>query len=350
MRVQRRRRLALALLVVVVPALVIAADYALWRWAVWRLELGIGQWMAQSRAAGWSVSAGTPQPGGWPFAASVALPHPFLSGGAAELPGGLAWSADRAVISLHLLHPRVLQIAPSGQQHLEFAGGFDLPFTAGRLIATLPLAAASPTLNATARGLRIGGASGGTVAVQTLTLHGVQSTAALGFALQASGVSLPSGRSWALGPEIASAAIAGAISGTATQASADASPDLAARAASWRDHGGRVDVQSLALRWGPLAVAGTAQLRLDRELQPAGRADARLTGYAPTLDRLVGREVITAPTAAAAKAVLSLIAQPAPGTGEAEVTVPLTLAGRELSIGAIPLLRVPQVVWPTWGP
>jgi hypothetical protein len=345
----RRRRLALALLVVV-PVLVIAADYALWRWAVWRLEFGIGQWMAQSRAAGWSVSAGTPQPGGWPFAASVTLPHPFLSGGAAELPGGLAWSADRVVVSLHLLHPRVLQIEPAGQQHLQFAGGFDLPFTADRLIATLPLAAGPPTLDATARALRVGGARGRMVAVQSLALHGVQSTAALGFALRSSGISLPGAQSWALGPEIASAAVTGTISGGVTQASADAPPDLAARAASWRDHGGRVNVQSLALSWGPLAVAGTARLRLDRELQPAGSADARLTGYAPALDRLAAQGVITAPTAAAAKAVLSLIAQPAPGTGEAEVTVPLTLAGRELSIGAIPLLRLPLLVWPTAGP
>ncbi len=349
MRVRGRRRLALALLVVV-PVLLIAADYALWRWAVWRLEVGIGQWMAQSRAAGWSVSAGTPRPGGWPFAASVALPQPFLSGGTAELPGGVAWSADRAVLSLHLLHPRVLQIALAGQQHLEFAGGFDLPFTADRLIATLPLAAVSPTLNATATGLRIGRASSGTVAVQSLALHGVRSTAALGFALRASGISLPGARSWALGPEIASAAITGAISGIAPEASADASPDLAARAASWRNHGGRVSVRSLALRWGPLAVAGTVRLRLDRDLQPAGRADARLTGYAPALDRLAAQGVITAPTAAAAKAVLSLIAQPALGTGEAEVTVPLTLADRELSIGAIPLLRLPKLVWPTGGP
>ena len=109
-------------------------------------------------------------------------------------------------------------------------------------------------------------------------------------------------------------------------------------------------MQSLTLRWGPLAAAGTAELRLDGTLQPAGRGDARLTGYAPALDRLAAQGVITATTAAAAKAVLSLIAQPAPGTGEAEVTVPLTLAGRELSIGAIPLLRLPLLVWPTGTP
>ncbi len=342
----RLRRFGVSVLLFVV--LLAVVDYGLWRWAVWRLERGIGAWMAQMREAGWSVSAGHPQPGGWPLAAAVTLPDLFLSGGEADLPGGMTWSAERATVSLRLLAPRVLQIEPGGRQRVQLAAWADLPFTAQTLRVTLPLAAEPPTLDATAAALRIGAPSSLT-AVQSFGLHLVLSAAATGFRAVASGITLPqSGRSWPLGAQVAAASVTGTITSGGTGPAETA--DLAARAAAWRDRGGRVDVQQFALRWGSLAVAGTARLHLDRALQPAGEGEAQLAGYAPALDRMREADILTAPTVAAAKAVLSLLARPAAGTGEAEVTVPLSLSARTVAIGAIPLLRLPPVDWPAAVP
>ncbi|HEX4261266.1 MAG TPA: DUF2125 domain-containing protein, partial [Acetobacteraceae bacterium] len=309
----RLRRFGVSVLLLVV--LLAAADYGVWRWGVWRLERGIGAWMAQMREAGWSVSAGHPQPGGWPLAAAVTLPDLFLSGGEADLPGGLTWSAERATVSLRLLAPRVLQIEPGGRQRVQLAAWADLPFTAETLRATLPLPAEPPTLDATAAALRIGAPSSLT-AVQSFSLHLVLSAAATGFQAVASGITLPqlgpqlgsqSGQSWPLGAQVAAASVTGTITDGGTRPAE--TTDLAARATAWRDRGGRVDVQQFALRWGSLAVAGTARLHLDRALQPAGQGEARLAGYAPALDRMREAGILTAPTVAAAQAVLSLLAR-----------------------------------------
>ena len=80
------------------------------------------------------------------------------------------------------------------------------------------------------------------------------------------------------------------------------------RAASWRDGGGSLEIQHLALDWGPLDLTASATLALDDQLQPMGAGSARLVGYAETLDALAPHGAISRSAATAAKAVLSLLA------------------------------------------
>jgi hypothetical protein len=117
-------------------------------------------------------------------------------------------------------------------------------------------------------------------------------------------------------------------------------------AASWRDGGGSLEVQHLALSWGPLTLTASATLALDDQLQPMGAGNARIVGYAETLDALAAHAMISRSAATAAKAVLSLLAN-APDEGSApEVEVPLTLQYRTLSMRQVPLLRLPELDWP----
>jgi hypothetical protein len=56
--------------------------------------------------------------------------------------------------------------------------------------------------------------------------------------------------------------------------------------------------------------------------------------------------VVTSQAARAAKAVLALMAQTPKAGGPPEVDVPLVLRDRVLTMGRIPLLRLPQLLWP----
>jgi Uncharacterized protein conserved in bacteria (DUF2125) len=121
---------------------------------------------------------------------------------------------------------------------------------------------------------------------------------------------------------------------------------LAERAAAWRDAGGTLEIQRLAVNWGPLDLTGSATLALDDQLQPMGTGSARVIGYAETLDALAARGAISRSAATAAKAVLSLLAH-APADGSPpDVKVPLTLQYRTLSMRQVPLLRLPELDWP----
>jgi hypothetical protein len=98
--------------------------------------------------------------------------------------------------------------------------------------------------------------------------------------------------------------------------------------------------------WGPLNLDGSATVALDEHMQPMGAGTARIAGYAATLDALVATHVINARAALAAKAVLGLMARTPADGGAPVVEVPLTLQDGALSVGRIPLGRMPELSWP----
>ena len=77
-----------------------------------------------------------------------------------------------------------------------------------------------------------------------------------------------------------------------------------------------------------------------------GTGNARVVGYAETLDALATHGVISKSAATAAKAVLSLLAHTPEDGGPPDVEVPLTLQYRTLSMRQVPLLRLPEIDWP----
>ena len=123
-------------------------------------------------------------------------------------------------------------------------------------------------------------------------------------------------------------------------------PGLARRAAAWRDGGGTLELQHVAVGWGPLALTGSATLALDPKLQPMGAGNARIVGYAQSLDALGASGAIPPRAAFAAKALAGLIAATPENGGPSEIDVPLTLQDRTLAIRQFPLARVPSLAWP----
>ena len=348
---RRRRRLWLILPAILL--ILVAGDALFWRVTENSLDDGFAAWMAAQRAAGWTAKAGPAVRGGWPLAAILVVPDLSLKAGEADIPGGLTWSADRLVLRVALLQPRMLEIALQGMERLRLAGGPEVQYTADRLEAVLPLQAGTPprSIEVSASNLRASMPTGpdatSALTVGSLQLHGefrpeAQSgEPAVAFSLSAETIGPPSSVARPLGPRIASFTADGALDGPLPS-----SRSLAQRAAGWRDGGGTLDIQRLALNWGPLDLSASATLSLDDQLQPMGTGNARVVGYAETLDALAAHGAMSRSAATAAKAVLSLLAHAPEDGGPPDVEVPLTLQYRTLSMRQVPLVRLPELDWP----
>ncbi len=113
--------------------------------------------------------------------------------------------------------------------------------------------------------------------------------------------------------------------------------------AGWRDAGGTLELNQLALVWGPMKLDGSATLALDGQMRPLGAGTARLQGLNPVLDRLVAKGQIRAQDATIGKMVLGLLAQPA-ADGGSEVSVPITAQDGKLSLGPVPVATLRPLV------
>jgi Uncharacterized protein conserved in bacteria (DUF2125) len=343
---RRRRWLWISLLAA--PLLLLAADTLYWWIAVRQLEQGFAVWEARLRGAGWSQQHASPTRGGWPLAATLTIRAVSLAGPSPDIRGRLAWSAERLVLRVELAHPAVLEVIPGGLQHLRADDYPEVPFTAERLRLRLPVRAAPwPSFaDIVARNLHADTPLG-EASLQDFLLHldftpeAKSGEPALAFALNAEGVSPPSGIVRPLGPRITSLGLEGVLSGPMP-----VGRTMADQVAAWRDAGGSIEIRHLSMVWGPLDLSGSATLALDDQLQPMGAGSARLVGYAETLDALAAHVAISRSAAIASKAVLSLLAHNPDDGGPPDVEVPLTLQYRTLSMRQVPLVRLPEVDWP----
>jgi hypothetical protein len=344
-----RRRRGLWIILLATPLMLLAAVTLYWWIVVSNLEHGFSAWETAQRTAGWSEQHGPPVRGGWPLAATLTVPAMSLAGGNPTLPGGLAWTADRLVLRVALPQPQLLEIMPEGSQRLRLAAYAEIPYTAARVRLVFPLRAAPwPSyMDLIADNLHAETPLGGAASVQSLHLHldftpeAQSGEPALAFALQAEAVSPPSGIVRPFGPRIANLEADGALNGPVP-----VGHTLAEQAAAWRDGGGSLEIQRLAVVWGPLDLTASATLALDDQLQPMGAGSARLVGYAETLDALAAHAAISRSAATATKAVLSLMAHNPQDGSPPDVEVPLTLQYRTLSMRQVPLVRLPELDWP----
>jgi hypothetical protein len=337
-----KRKLWIGLLTV--PLLVLAADSLYWWLALRNLEQGFAAWEAGQKAAGWTSRHGPPAPGGWPLAATLTIPAMSIAGGSPDVRGRLAWSAETLVLRVALARPGSLEAMPGGKQTLRLDDTPEIPFTADTLRLEVPLEAQSwpSSIDVTVRHLRAGTPLG-EASLQGLRLHQAFQSGdpTLAFSLTAEGVALPPRIPRPLGSHVASLAIEGTLSGPVP-----AGRTMAEQAAAWRDGGGSLEIRHITMAWGPLDLSASATLALDDQLQPMGAGSARLVGYAEALDALAAHAAISRSAATATKAVLSLMAH-MPDDGSApDVEVPLTLQYRTLSMRQVPLLRLPELIWP----
>ena len=347
MKLLRRKRVLAPLLLL----LLLGGHTLLWQWAERALEQGFADWQTSRRGLGWRIASGPALRAGWPLRARLVLPDLVVSAAPPAALVALEWGASRAVLDVSLLHPRLLTVEISGQQRVQFGGSPPIPLRADRTALAIPLDPNAPPrvfdleIDLLRAGIPSGDAASA-LSVARLRLHGetrpaaAAGEAAMILGLTAGEIDLPGG-GWAFGPRVALVAVEAVLNGPVPRL-----PSLSARASGWRDGGGTVELQRVAVGWGPLGLSGSATVALDEHLQPMGAATARFVGPAQTLDALAAGRVIGAGAAASAKAVLGLMVRTPEGGGAPEVEVPITLQDRGLAVGRIPLVRMPELHWP----
>ncbi len=325
------------------------ADAALWHFAVGRMEAGFEAWVGRAKAAGWTIERGRTVAGGWPWAATLSIRDMAIGGGGSLLPGGVATRLPRVVLRIPMLRPHAMDIEAFGAPHLRLGTQPEIELTGARLLAVIRLVPDTEPreLEVVADRPRLAGA-GDWVLSATLVDVRVQlppivriGAAQSNFSFSAEAVALPTTIQWPLGAAVRQFSFDGALEGPLPPAQ---SPS--AWAMAWRDGGGSLQIQNMALNWGPLSLAGAATLALDDQLQPMGAGTSKVTGYAQTLDALAASGALSRSAAIAAKAVLSLLAGSADDGDPSDVDVPLTLQYRTLSMRQVPLLRLPEFDWP----
>ena len=342
------RRLLIVACVLVMAALV--ADWVICHALMSTMRQQFKSWAQNLREQGFSVTYRGLQGSYLPWRVRVTVPDLTLAGGKAMLPGGLHWHAERLDLSISLISPATLIVTPAGEQTLKAAGAPGIFFFAEQLSAVVPLGTSKPDeIDIEASDMVAGLAESprredlrvGSLSLSLQAARGGAARTSARLSIASRGVGLPDNGRWPLGATInrfdADLSLASpALSGNA--------PIQQARA--WRDWGGVLTVQSLGLHWGPLKLEGAAELGLDQRLQPTGLGQARVGGWAATLDALARGGTIQPGVAQTAKAVLALMARPAHDNPDGDtLELPFTLQDSTLSIGKIPLMRFNEVVW-----
>jgi Uncharacterized protein conserved in bacteria (DUF2125) len=339
------------IIAVAIPLLIVAGDVVYWRIAVARLRAGYRDWISSSVDQGWEISSGIVSTGGWPWAATVAIPEVTMRHAGSAPPGNLQVAAVGVTLSISMFRPTNLLISMSGPVHLRAADTPDLVLTGEEDWISVSLVDGDArTINLHATGLRVESAMAawhatvGLVDAQVKVvgeLKTLRSEPAAYFSVSAEAIVLPPLLKWPLGPNISSLSLDGVLNGPLPE-----TRDVTGWAEAWRDAGGSLAIRHLALGWGPLGLTSSATLALDDQLQPMGSGNGRIVGYAPTLDRLAAAGMLTKSAATAAKAMLSLMAGPGESDEPSAVDVPLTLQYRTLSMRQVPLVRLPELDWP----
>lgn len=329
------------LLGVLLLLLMLAAGHGvLWYVLVDRLEAGFAAWATAQREGGRQVDHAEPARGGWPFAATVTLPS--FQWAEADV----ALSAEAVTLRLEPLRLDRLRLEMPGTHRLRL-GTADLPFTARRLDAVLPLEVAPlpKDLVMAGEGLTLGG-----VALRKLAVHfasnfaaGAEAPAATLHATLDDLILPPQAGPVvaALGRSVASVALDTVLSGPLAPG-----PATASRVAAWRDAGGALTLRGLTLRWGTIIAHAGGRFGLDAGLQPRGAATVRLAGGDAVLDAAVSTGLLAQNNAGGARLLLRLMSRVPPEGGPPELELPLTLEDRRLVLARIPLGQLPPWRWP----
>jgi hypothetical protein len=113
----------------------------------------------------------------------------------------------------------------------------------------------------------------------------------------------------------------------------------------WRDKGGTIELKKLSLQHGPLKINTDGTLALDGKLQPIGALTAHLEGFFETIDALKRLGVVKARDAITAKMVMGVLSRSPAGGGPAVLNLALTAQDRNLYVGPVRLLRLPEINW-----
>jgi hypothetical protein len=328
---RRRAWLLTALFLAFLAGLSVAA----WLWAAAQLRAAVAHAVAAQRLQGRQITADLPVASGFPFHLILTYPDWRIQGPLPGLPVPLSWQSQQLRVQADLLHPRRATAEALGAQTVQLPGLPPLHLSAGLFHAESD---AQGGLILRGQDLR---SADGALRIASLTLQSLPTPQSVtNLSLTAQDIAVPPGLESGLGPRIASATLDAVLQG-------DIPPDgpVPSRLGAWRDAGGRLKLANLAIVWGPAQAQASGTLQLDEALQPAGTIALRLTGWSQAATALGQSGALDPRTARVVRAVLALLAGPAPGAATRSITLPFAVQHRILSVGNIPILNLPELHW-----
>ncbi len=332
-----------------VVMLAVAAWSAYWFRAAGDIERRLAAWATQQREDGMTVEYGAIEVSGFPFAWRVDVTRPRLGGAGATQ---WEWRGERVGLSVR---PWALRTVPAvfPGVHVLTAGArdFERSFAlsaarpdgrieldgAGKLaLLVLELEAVELREPPSPAVTRVGRAE-----VRLRPFRGVAEadyrTDSLGSTFRLLDVALPERPTNGLGQTIARAELDTSFRGQLSPG------PLGASVARWRDQGGVVEVNRVALVWGPLDLDGDGTITLDPLNRPLGAFTVRVRGYNETVDALASAGLIRPREAAGLKVALNLFARPGQNGGPSQLTVPLTAQDGRLAVAGFNLTRLEPI-------
>lgn len=341
------------------PALLatIAASYvAFWFYGASHLKERVAMWAEARRAEGVAVSYTLDGVSGFPLTLTAEVKAVSVQSGKGA--DAVAFSAPLVAVKGGIFSPRHLSLTlPKGGQialeqdgratRLGKAGGnasLDLTFESSDAVREAAFSAQGLSLSGDWRGVALASPLTVGEAKAALVLNPAAASAASDAAtpppptarldLSVRDLRWPEGAVRSLGPELAGFDFAARLTGP--MPTGDAQDALTA----WRDAGGRIEVDRIALKWGEASFAGYGALVLDEALQPAVSLTARVQSFVPLVDVLDEAGLIRQSDATLARLV---IGRQMPQTGAGNLS--LSLRDGIVYAGPLALVRVPPIAW-----
>ena len=122
----------------------------------------------------------------------------------------------------------------------------------------------------------------------------------------------------------------------------DAPPRRAAEA--WRDAGGTIELDGLAVRWGELGFTGSGTVALDSDMQPEVAFSGSVQGYNELMAAFGEAGLLRAGDARLARLALSILAKPGPN-GKPQIATSFAIQNGEMFLGPAKLGKAPHIAW-----
>ena len=333
-------------LVILLPVVVVVVFAGAWAAAARFIAGAIDTWAAEQRRHGVEVSWQTLEFDGFPVRLNGAMAGARLAGDA----DGVTWSWTPPPLDLRFfpLSPRTVQVDAPGPHAIAVAS----PINSADLLAVAETATArvsAPrdindilTTDLDIAGLTVADqVTGLTAAARRVQLSTVAATASplvvdtvgqiLDLELPADLGTLP------LGDTVSAVAFNTTLTGDIPTSPTE---DQIAR---WQASDGRLTINAVDVVWGPMNATGAGAVALDAALQPAGELTLSVSGLEATITAFEQAGMIDDNAASLARLVLLALARPGPNGNTVEL--PLTIVDRQVSLGPVPLLILPRIVW-----
>jgi hypothetical protein len=316
--------------------------YVLWSHLADQVALQANAWIEGQRRQGRDVGYENQRLWGFPYRLSLTLTKVRWT----DTPNPQGWHAEADEITAHLqlwdLHHVIFDLP--GRQTIgwrEAGSERQLAINASRFRASLVADGAGNWLRVAAdlTDPRLSGALNDWSA-EKLLLHARRAgnvPPSIDIAMQADDLVLPPAAEGPLGRTVQGLRLVGNARGSLF----GRTPEEILT--SWRDSGGIIDFNNVALAWGELHLEGDGSLSLDKQFRPLGAMGGKIRGAEAGIDALLAAGKMRGTEAAAAKTAVALIAK-RDERGVPYLPVPLTAQDGKLFLGPVALFNLASVL------